>query len=199
MFVHAKDGNLVQLYWLPQKNEFQSAQQGHVVFDKLLMIKVVSPGMTAQEPHFWVEHHYSTGGVKRNELMFRRYGDIIEEYKANNGNVSERGYPIDTWEDIDVAQKEMLKHHRVYTVEALANLSDTACQEIGLGGRDLRQKAEKFLGRQKEGGVDHAERLARLEAENRALMEQVRELNARQNEEIIQRRGPGRPPKAEAV
>jgi len=204
MFVHAADGNLVELYWLPQKNEFESTRAGKVVFDKLLMIRVVSPGMTAQEPHFWVEHHYASGNVKRNDLIYKRYAPQIEEFKRTDGQMSESGYPIDKWPEIDVAQAETLKYHKVHTVEALANLSDTAVQTIGLGGLELRRKAQAFVSaRTAQAPVDDP-RLKQLEEQNRALMEQVQKLNAQLNAQILNksedagevRRGPGRPPKA---
>lgn len=117
-------------------------------------------------------------------------------YKANQEQV-QSGTLIELWPAVNKAQVFELKAARVFTVEQLAAFPDSSLHLLGMMGRELRDKAIKFL--QASSG-DHAA-MSALEAENKTLKtdldilkKQVAKLAAMQP-----KRGPGRPRKEENV
>lgn len=55
------------------------------------------------------------------------------------------GTPITEWPAISPAQVRNLQSYNVMTVEDMANASDAALQKIGMGARELQQRARAFL------------------------------------------------------
>lgn len=92
---------------------------------------------------------------------------------------------------------ESLKQKGVRTVEDLSELGDTALQSIGLGAREMKDRAKAFLSKNSEATL-------KLEAENAALKAQLAALSEKvdalaSKDESPPRRGPGRPPKQERM
>jgi hypothetical protein len=113
-----------------------------------------------------------------------------EEYRRFKAGCLERDQIVGTRLDVTPgivhpAMAKELEHFHVYTVEALASLSDTAKQAIGPGALEAVKKAQLYL----ETAKDNAAALAAIEdkeriaAENQALKDQIAEL-ARQIEEL---------------
>lgn len=67
-----------------------------------------------------------------------------------------------------------LVYHRIFTVEQLANLSDTALQNIGMGGYEWQGKARRWLDAVKGGGgfAQLEEQQRRLQVDNTRLRDQ---------------------------
>jgi beta-N-acetylglucosaminidase len=63
-------------------------------------------------------------------------------------------------------------HHKIFTVEQLANLKETSLDNLGLGARTLHTKAKAFVAANKDSKV--AEKYA---AQNEALTKQVEDLS----------------------
>lgn len=92
---------------------------------------------------------------------------------------------------------ESLKQKGVRTVEDLAELGDAALQSVGLGAREMKDRAKAFLNKS-------SETTTKLQAENDALKAQLADLAAKVDALASQspappKRGPGRPPKQERV
>lgn len=105
------------------------------------------------------------------------------------------GLSVREWASVNRGQAEMLIRANIFTVEDLAGANEQALQNIGMGSRDLREKARAWLDSAKDVGV-HAEkvrllemRLAQSEERNERLAEAIEELK----QQIP--RGPGRPRK----
>jgi len=102
-----------------------------------------------------------------------------EEYRAFREGREQPldGTPLEEWPILTKAMVEELKHWKIRTVEELAQLSDVAIQQIGIGGRALRDRAKAFL--------DDAERerlTSRLTHENGLLQTRVAVLEKQVNE-----------------
>lgn len=115
------------------ENRAKTAQAGYPQFDDVDFIIIMAPG----EKDALFE-----GPVRESDKS--RFRLAWEAYKANREQPS-HGMPIDQWPLISAARVSELKASGVPTVEALANVSDENLRNLGMGGRDLRQKAIDFL------------------------------------------------------
>jgi hypothetical protein len=208
-----KERNLIK-FW---EEAIEHEVKGVKTFDKVLYLKIMVPG-DKSEVVYEVEREYPEGApnpvfgkVKRNELMFKRFGEHIEAWKKSNGaGLVVDGTPIEMWAPVDIRMAAHLKHLGIFSVESLAGLGDSGAAAIGMGGRALIHKASEWV-KQKENSSHAAE----VDAKNRALedrlaamQEQITEMGEAmdalspeaktQVQETIKRRR-GRPPKVQAA
>jgi hypothetical protein len=123
------------------------------------------------------------------EAYQRRFPEQWARFKAGNAESVVNGWRLDSWPAVNTAQVKTLKYSGVFTVEQLAGLSDTACQNLGMGTMELRVKANAAL-LAAAGGAE-TERLAAESARRDAEMADLRAELA----ELRAARKPGRPAK----
>ena len=102
----------------------------------------------------------------------QRWGAQWQAYQSNSQQPLE-GTPLEQWPALSVSQVAELKALHVPTVEVLADLPEHGLQRIGMGARELQNKAKTFLAAAK--GNAAAEKIA---AENARLQEQLNLLQA---------------------
>lgn len=140
-----KDGNFLSFEWDAKQNKFESEKAGRVVCDKVLMMRIISPAQQKSEVVYEVQRENKKEVIRRRDDLFQRYGEQIEAFIKGNETGDLQGTPIDEWPAIDVRTKTELKLNGVFTIEAMAELSDTGLQNIGHGGRELQKKAQAFI------------------------------------------------------
>lgn len=207
-----KERNLIT-FW---EEAVERNVQGRVEFDKVLFVKIMTPG-DKSEVVYEVERQYADGfpnpvygKVRRNEIVYKRFSDYIEAWrKRHETGLVVDGTPIETWAQVDVRRAALLKHLGVFSVESLAILGDSGAQQIGMGGRELIQKAKDWVAQKDNSALamQVSEKNRELESRLSSMQEQIDELGEVLNElppearsqahEIIKRRR-GRPPKAAA-
>lgn len=121
------------------------------------MLKRVESGLV---PAQWHEHF-----VKAYQL-----------WKEGN-EIPEDGTPLKMWPLVDPAQVEHLLYIKVRTVEALAQLDDSALSKVGTGAVELRNKARAWLSAATNTGATAA-KLDALAVENADLKAQVAAMRA---------------------
>lgn len=95
--------------------------------------------------------------------------------------VSATGTPLEDWTGIGRAQVVQAKSLNIFTVEQLAELDDHGLRNLGMGARELQEKAKLFLARridEKAGERAVAENV-RLNDELKAAHTAIAELSAR--------------------
>lgn len=121
--------------------------------------------------------------------------DIIDEYPKEyeafkrGEEVQISGHPLSKWDALTLGQVRSLASFNIETIEQLAVVSDSVLQAIGMGGRDMQNKARAFLS-QAQG-----EKEAARDATITDLQRQIEELKAQlvaPSEDVV-KRGPGRP------
>lgn len=125
-----------------------------------------------------------------------RFANAWEAYQR--GETVREGTPLDHMAGkLDPRTMAVLNAHNVFSIEALAGLSDAACQRIGMGASKLRAEADIWLRVNVQPKAAKAEAVA---AENEELKARLAALEARLGApEEPQRRGPGRPRRVDAV
>lgn len=200
------DGTALRFYYEPSKNNFLSEKAGRAVFDSSLMVEVITPGSTESLPKFEIERTLAAeagtdaGGkrIVKQGTKYAQYVQQVEAFKAQNGEHLESGTPISQWAQIDVGTAASLKAAGIHTVEMLGSVSDGNLQNLGTGGRVLRDQAIAFL-QARQFGVPTAQMAAdtaHLREDNIRLQNQVRELGDRLNAALadVQALRSGTPP-----
>lgn len=85
------------------------------------------------------------------------------------------GSPIREWSVISPAQRDMLLQMTVATVEDLAAANESTLMRLGMGSRELKQKAQLWLETAKNvGGA--TEKITALQVDNAALRDEMNKL-----------------------
>ena len=87
------------------------------------------------------------------------------------GTVKVDGIPISALPNVTPAQLKNLESSKIYSVEDLAQLTEEGIASLGMGGRELRDRAKAFMVTQKDGS-------AQVAVENSALKSRIGELEA---------------------
>lgn len=170
--LYKTDTNAVlRFFEQPEKNNFASEQAGKPIFDTVLKAEVITPGQSASTLEVEIERVFSKfAGSKtppRRSRYYDKYKAQVEAYRSDSGEYVDSGTPVRSWAQIDRGTAETLAAQGIYTVEALAGISDTALGNLGTGARTLREQAKSFL-LSREFGVPSAQ----TSAENVALKEE---------------------------
>lgn len=104
---------------------------------------------------------------KVNDLDKKRFAQHYQAFKQ--GLVAPTtGTPLKEWPILTPAQVDELKYLNFLTVESVAEMSDAAMQSIGMGGRELKNKAKAWLASALKGATSQ-----KLVAENERLSGEV--------------------------
>lgn len=163
------DGTALRFIERPSKNNFQSEKAGRPIFDTSLVVEVMVPGSRESTPEFEVERTYceefglDDAGKRKVERThnYTKYQAQIEAYKAQNGVGLIDGTPIAQWPAIDAGTVATLKAAGIRTVEMLAAVNDSSLQNLGMGGRTLRDQAIAYL-QTRQFGVPSAQMAAEV-------------------------------------
>jgi len=141
---------------------FQSEAAGHPVFVEKPFITITIPG----QPNTVID---TVADVEYQ----RRFPEQWARFEAGNTADVVNGWRLESWPAVNTAQVKTLKHMGVHTVEMLADMSDAACQNVGMGTMELRTRAKAALAAAADGA--QAEKLA---AENKRLRDEMDSMKA---------------------
>lgn len=113
-------------------------------------------------------------------LAARRLWDRIQpayQHWKKNNELPETGVPLAAWAGVTSAQAQVLKNGGLRSVEDVAEASDIVLSKTGLSNAlMLRDQAQRFLAGEEKS--KSATSMAKLEAENKELREQMAEMMA---------------------
>lgn len=152
----------------PTQNKAKSEAAGRPIFDNVEMISIINPG---SKDEF----------IKKVDASVReKFGPQYEHWKKTQEQPTD-GTPLDMVPFLNPAQVRELQALNVNSLEHLSQLSDAMVQKIGLGGVELRKKAQAYLASAKDSAETQrlAARILELERENARLKENIIQVNAR--------------------
>lgn len=182
------DGTALRFFEQATKNSFQSEKHGRALFDNVLMVEVMVPGQSLSSPQFEVERTYCEEASPPNQprlvektQKYAQYREQVEAYKAQSGEHLVAGTPLSQWATIDTGTVANLKAAGIHTVEMLAGVQDVHLQNLGTGGRVLRDQAQAFINTRQFGvpTAQMAAGAANLRDENVRLKQNVDDLTQR--------------------
>lgn len=170
------------------ENKVETLKQGHYVATDVDYVFVTLPGgrdVFASTVDKWLERQevYARSNRIKPEWL-DMYKKSYERWK-NDEEIPENGTPIRGWVVLSPAQTDIILHAGIRTVEDLAVCNDEAMRRLGMGGRDLVNKAKSWL----RSASDHGQvalQNAALEKENENLKVTVSSLE--EKVEILMRK-----------
>jgi hypothetical protein len=170
----------VMFYKRVVEDERASREQGRKIFVEKEYVKVMIPGERQPAVDREVQR---TGTLPTDDRM--RFARQYERFKAREDQKMAEGTPVHLWPQIPAALAEELKYLNIFTVEQLAELSDTYVGKIPQGNA-LKANAKAFVLAMKDQEQvnklqsqlsERDARIAALENELKELGATVRELS----------------------
>jgi len=161
------NSNYVEFEMVAVPNASKSAEAGCPQFDDKPFIRIMFPGDKTKVVH---------RPVKAEDKM--KYPRQYAAFVAQETQVSS-GFHIDKWPPITKAEAQGMKAMGIHTVEALANLPDTALSWFG--ARKYRDMATAYLAQAKDGGavLELQAKNEALAADLQAMKQQLQDLSAK--------------------
>lgn len=116
----------------PVENPTATALAGRPIFDQQERVQIIQPGNT-NSPVLLVTDEER-----------RRWPEQYARFKAGM-EATVDGTPLEQWPFLKRNHVMELKAIGIHTVEQCAGLSDIAVQNIGMGGRSIRENAKAYL------------------------------------------------------
>jgi hypothetical protein len=91
-----------------------------------------------------VEHNLWVVDREATDLDKARFPRHWQAYQDNRAQIPD-GFPIALLFPNDPDRVDILRSQRIHTVEQLAGVSEAALGRLGMGGRELREKAQDYL------------------------------------------------------
>ena len=178
------DAGVVALFkFLAIPNEAESAKQGRPIFDNEEACELHYPGsknvgvFPATSFSHWAR---SSDGVQYKLTYAERFKRQYQQFKAEAVQ-TKAGTPLNYALFLTEAKRAELRAQNVYTVEALAGIEGAELKNLGMGGRELKNKAQEYL-LESARGAPNSQMVAELEAQrarNALLEEDLKHLKAR--------------------
>lgn len=127
--------------------------EGRKIFEEFVYIRILMPANRLNV----IERRATPDDIKR---FARQYKAFVEK-----GEKLVIGTPLDQMPSLTSAQVLEFKSLNIDTVEQLAGIPDSTAQLLGVGGQDIKRRAQLFL--------DRATSNETLAAENRELREKL--------------------------
>lgn len=161
----------VQFQRIPKENKVASEREGRMVYidvDEAWITPVGSRDMMKHSVKDWLT------GLREKVRLNRYPREWLDKHERDyklwqeGQEIPLEGTPIKGWGLLSPAQQEMLIKMNVRTVEVLAKLNDEGIKNLGMGGLDLKRKAQNWLDQHHDAGV-MAQNMSALQKENELL------------------------------
>lgn len=174
-----KDTAVPRFFMNAIENKAKSKDEGRPIFDEIEMIEIRIPG---DSKTVFVDHVYRKDGEPNGAGMMNNPPCYIERWPnhyarfKNAQTQAQTGTPLAEWPQMTVSKVAELRAINIFTVENLADLSDGFLGKLGMGGRELREKARAFIAKAKDSAAE-----TKIAAENAALKAQLDAMQAQMN------------------
>lgn len=165
----------VEFFTDSEHNPRLSAEQGKPVYEDREFIRIRFVG---DKQNVFVAPADDFGSARDDQGNRVRYKDQFRKHYEvfkTSAKALEVGTPLESL-GLPISKVAELKASNVYTVEGLAGLDGTLLQKLGMGARDLKNRAEDFLNKANNASVAN-----KLEAENAELRKMIEELSKKVN------------------
>lgn len=166
---HGTDDDLIVTFEnFPIYLEAKSKEAGRKLYEEKPHIRIQFPADRTREIFRMVKFEWDGAGPPDPERFPRQWAAF-----QNHGTAAQSGTLLAEWPMVNKAQVLELRAMNLLTVEHLASVPDSTLHTLGMGARELRDKAQAFIKRADSDGVitQLMARLEALEAENRSYKE----------------------------
>lgn len=183
-------GNFAEFSLEPVHQEFASQEAGRPVYKDEIFITIYTPADRSKKV-FRKAVLTATGETPADPDRFPKQWAAFQ----NQREQVQDGLPLEQWPPLTKSQVLEFKAMKIHTVEALAGLSDAQVQNLGIGGRSIRDMAEAYLAKASPELTQLAADNQRMSAELEGLKMKFAALGADPEDidDQPQARKPGRP------
>lgn len=183
------DAALVAIFkQLPVKNEARSVAEGRPIYDDLEVVEIRRPGSDARGVYPATSFsHWATDlntGEQRRVTYAERFAHQFRQFKEQVQQ-TKTGTPLDYAPFLTEGKRAELRALNIFTVEALAEIDGQPLKNLGINGRDFKNRAMEPIA-DSRAGVANRELMVELEqlkARNALLEEDMKtSLQRRDNE-----------------
>lgn len=166
----------IEFYNDTKENPARSREEGRPIFEDVEMVKIQivgDPKNTLISPaHYASKRHPETGEPW---TYAEQYPEHYRYFKDNSDQQRAAGTPLAEVPWLTASQRAELKALKIHTVDGLAMLDGAALARLGMGGRDLKNKAVAWLDAAAGHAVESrmAEELAARDAVIASMQEQL--------------------------
>ena len=178
------DANVVALFkMLAIKDEPESIKQGRPIFEDVEACELRYPGsknvgcFPATSFSHWAKDADGTPYKMTYAERFRRQ---YQQFKAQAVQ-TKAGTPLTYAMFLTEARRAELRAQNIYTVEQLADIDGIELKNLGMGGREFKNKAQEYLEEARR-GAPNSQMIAELEAmraKNALLEEDLQSIKSR--------------------
>ena len=143
------DENLVVLFrHMASENHTKTLTEGRPIFDDVEVCEIRSPGSKdvkvarSTEVCGWVDDPYT--GSQRKLTYAERFKHQYQQFKASAAQ-TKTGTPLDIVPFLTDGRRAELRAQNVYTVEQLADIEGAELKNLGIGGREMKNKAMEYI------------------------------------------------------
>ena len=160
----------------PEKveNAAKTKEAGRPIFDDIELCSIQHVGdqktwfvVPAEERSIYIR---DPGGSGRYVTYAECYFEHYKAFKEGQAR-AQSGTPVEELPFLSAAKRAELKALNIHTAEALAQLDGTPLTRLGMGGREMKNQAQAYLDRAKEGAMD-----AKLAAQNARLQDEIEKM-----------------------
>jgi len=149
-----------------------SKKAGRSIFKEVEFVRIRFPGDNKRAPQFRAHERAGMNAeTGMEETWAERYPKHYAAFKEDAEYIGD-GAPIGSLPGLSVAKVKEFKAVNIHTVQALAGLPDAQIRKLGMGTRDMVEKAKAWL------GGSEADTVAAQSAEIADLKAQVAALQA---------------------
>ncbi len=160
------DGNFYEFYVEAVYQPYKSEKENRPIFEDQVFLRIITGASNGKN----VRCRPATDDDKK------RWPAQWSQFEAGNVQCGV-GLPLQEWAPLSRSQVMELKANHIHTVEQLSEIPDSGLDRLGMGARDLREKARRFVAQ----AVSNAP-LESLAKENKDLKEEVDALRVQINE-----------------
>lgn len=176
----------IEFFSSPEEDKNATREQGRPIFVEKEFVRIKWVGDRLKELVAPADDHCgwardSLGSDQREKTYKEEFPRHYEAFKKNQ-DVAGSGTPLSELPFLTNSKRAELKALNIHTAESLAQLDGTPLQRLGMGGRELKNQAQAYLDKARDGAVDAklAAQNARLEDELAKMRAQMQELLSRQ-------------------
>jgi hypothetical protein len=152
----------VKFEWRAEEDREQTLATGGYASRDVPFAVIIPSGGTANSQVEKNANDWIAQLKARNDQFAEFFETMFDKWKKGNSLDMVDGEPLRTWTGINPGQLETCSKMGVFSIEALAQATETQLQALGMGARTLRDKARNWL-QQKNDGGKILEKLSALE------------------------------------
>jgi hypothetical protein len=143
------EGSALRIWRDSARNNYLSEQHGRPIFDEVVYVEDITPGFSGSIPVFEVKRVLAPEAETSEPMygmQYERYKSYIKDFESGTDIDNKlTGTPLKEWPEISRSLAASLNASKIFSVEALAEISDTRLSAIGPDGRSWREKAKAWL------------------------------------------------------